>query len=73
MDFNSLIFNYSDDSDLSDWSDDENEMEPNFPWRFDRKISTDQQQQTGQTFVRRPITHLPGVSKPLEPPKPIQE
>ena len=29
--------------------------------------------ETGQTFVRQPITHLPGVSKPLEPPKPIQE
>ena len=64
---------YSDDSDLSDWSEDENEMEPNFPWRFDRKISTEQQQQIGQTFVRKPITHLPGVSKPLEPPKPTQE
>ena len=63
---------YSDDSDLSDWSEDENEIEPNFPWRFDRKISTEQQQQIGQTFVSKPITHLPGVSKPLEPPKPIQ-
>ena len=30
-------------------------------------------EQPVKTFVKKPITHLPGVLKPLEPPKPIQE
>lgn len=58
---------FDSDSDLSDWSDlEENFEKPKF--NFQRQESKE-----NKIFVKKMVTHLPGVSKPLEPPKPIVE
>ena len=56
---------YSDYSDLSDWSSDEELEDIKMPTivQPEKKVSI--------KHVRRPITHLPGVSQPLQPPKSI--
>ena len=73
-----FVYIFSDeDSELSEWSEDEDPVfESNF-FNFakpeDTKSSASAKQPFLPKFEKKPVTHLPGVKEPLKPPETISD